>query len=199
MHLLTNNDMCVLIILQLVLKYRPPEEFLSLADQCPEADGDWNYYEYACQCGSCQSTDLGNVENLYDANFKTRHHKNIKNIIALLEPPATSLNATVAFIGHVTCENAGDAHGESAVRGLSVPQFRLVTINNEHGENSEIVTLIHEMGHMIGIVDHYYNGLPGDKSCLYGDYGYNADSLADITVCNVCCNRVADFIEQYKG
>lgn len=178
------------------IQYKTPQEFVSYADMCPAGAGNDFYYEYACACGTCQTTDLESVVNLYDAVLESYHHKNIKNIMARLQAPTTSLSATVAYIGHNTCDRNGASHGENLNRGLAVPKFRIATITNGYSQNSEAVTLAHELGHMLGILDHYNSG---DADCLYGTNGSKVHSFGSVKVCQNCKNKVAEFISQYEG
>lgn len=191
------------------VRFGPPQEFYSYADWCDSG------YNESCYCGICTNTDLTGITHLEDAFLRRYHHKNIHNILSRLDLPPASTNGTLAYIGHPLCER--DSNGNCVpllfTTGLTHKDFRIGVINNyDNRISSEYVTLIHEFGHLLGILDHYGNGsngvltlqgikdLTGDQSynneCLYGNY-YVAESISGVPICQGCKNKANGYFQKY--
>ena len=122
----------------------------------------------------------------------------------------------MSYIGWKTCYlDKESGCSPSSLNGLSFPELRVIAITNDYSGDSETVTAIHEMGHMVGIIDHYdviednedfnltlseakarYNDPAYSEVCLYGTNGYTESNPADIVICQGCRNRVEEYREQ---
>ena len=90
------------------------------------------------------------------------------------------------------------------IKGAANSDFRLAAINNFDGQTLETITLIHEVGHLLGAPDHYkpddelYSSPKHDVGCLYGVNKSTMTNLALVSICQGCRDMIEDFIEKYK-
>jgi hypothetical protein len=91
--------------------------------------------------------------------------------------------------------------------GLAVPAAGICAIFNFDSEDDEFVTLVHEFGHLFGVLDHYddyygtayYEGIDPsyDSACIYGEGRIDPGVRDSITICNGCLNRILDNLDRY--
>lgn len=129
--------------------------------------------------------------------------------------PEAQLKPTIAYIGHKTCFIEKGVCSQESDYGLTYPEYRIATITNFEDrveENKlETITLIHEFGHLLNVLDHYgmektiemqQTDPAYDDTCLYGTggtwYDRTTNIMEDIELCGGCRNRIINFINRYK-
>ena len=190
---------------EIYVDYKSPVIFESLADSCPIAGND---YEEACCCGTCQDS------NPATGTISETHHKNQTNVLMDIDRPDET-TACVAFIGHVLC--SASSHDTQPANGLAYFPYRVCTIysfDNHPGfglsdEACEYRTLVHEFGHLFGVIDHYGEGYATteqmeseygydfDDDCIYGRCRNFEDNTVNITVCPSCQTMIRNNLAHY--
>ena len=153
-------------------------------DACPsfKATGE-------CYCGSCT--------NSWDPYYpQAAHHCNIRNILMRAPIPKEPVDAVILFIGHETCTKVNNAHRLGYYYGLAYKNYGLIAINhigrsNDPYDNEECTqTLIHEVGHLFEIEDHYgthgsistdtantdYGANIFSENCMYGEHRFDTNN-----------------------
>lgn len=182
-----------------------PTSFASYADSNCSAS-----YSAACthaDSNSCRNSSFANGQ----IALQDLHHKNIHNILLRIPSPSSTTSVKMAYTGHSTCAygSAFDTCLDSPSNGLAYPDLHIMLITNPSGEASETLTMIHEMGHMFGIIDHYGQDCPStdtmqdtdseySRYCIYGELKDNY-SVDNITICQGCRNRVTENRDNYNS
>lgn len=166
----------------------------------------WEANSY-CQHGSiydcCNSTWLvGGGSVVYEL-----HHTNLYNILYNISQPTNNYSVKMVFIGHDTCykDNAWGCIRNSekiVLTGLAYEHLGTMVIANPAGGQKEIVTAIHEFGHLFGIGDHYASA-SGDSdyndNCLYGVLRSNMKTVDSIKICQGCRDDFNENINKYSN
>jgi hypothetical protein len=184
--------------------YSTPINFVSYADECTSKSGIYS----VCNCGDCFDSEPG------DVTLRTHHHTNMNNILLRVPAPDISTSTTIAFIGNRVCSEFVCQLSEDSLvyqmqpaNGLTVPPVGICTIFNFDSEDDEFVTLVHEFGHLFGVLDHYddyygtayYEGIDPsyDSACIYGEGRIDPGVRDSITICNGCLNLILDNLDRY--
>ncbi|MBO5882925.1 MAG: RICIN domain-containing protein [Clostridia bacterium] len=179
----------------ITVNYNTPTQFISYGDECPNKPN-----------GKCACTTNENCYNSTSkTNLKQYHHTNITNIMLRIPYPDMSESFTVAYIGYDTCKR--NEHEANSHLGIAYYTIGLIGIANHKNKNQETVdekkTLVHELGHIYGVIDHYddvddddnvktteyLNQTVGpwyDDNCIYGLYKEFNDIKSNLTICEGC-------------
>ena len=135
------------------------------------------------------------------------HHTNLSNILFCLPVPTGSVDAVVMFLGHNSCTCTISA------AGVADTANNVIVINNlDHGPTqtpdytqvSYQNTLVHEIGHLFYVDDHYgetendyvetteemnekYNTNTFSDACLYGPQRFAKSFIENLVICQGCC------------
>ena len=103
------------------------------------------------------------------------------------------------FIGHDTCRVNNGEHNTGGILGLGWKYNGVTSITNFKENDMNVAkTVIHEFGHLYGIIDHYggstktteeMNELYGNyfsTYCIYGENRNKDETLQDLTICQGC-------------
>lgn len=187
------------------INHSEPEKFLSYADaECSSTPDDI--------CEECKNARCFYSQVLIDGTLQLSeyHHKSITNIAMRIPFPDTSQTFKIAFIGHTVCDYSNgvgctyEANGTQTTFGITYKELGLALVVDHRSEDSELLTLIHEFGHLFGALDHYggtYSpstdemleqdpSKPFARNCLYGEYGINWCCLNDVVICEACANMI---------
>ena len=187
--------------------------------------------------GECECSNDSECQNSGDINnLSQHHHTNISNILLRVPVPQDPVDLSVLFIGHPTCYVSPEVHLWRSFKGLIMKEYGLIAVNNVgfckcnprgdcicggildelvYSVQSSTKTLIHEIGHLFGAVDHYGNGLhdvPSSdymnkldanhnknycENCIYGENKETQIVLAEFMLCEECRKNIADGVEDY--
>ena len=186
--------------------------------------------------GRCECTDDSGCENSDDPNnLKEHHHTNMTNILLRVPQPEPPVDLTILFIGHVTCYKVGEEqlHQWRGKEGMCFTGYGLIAVNNigscrckpdyectcngiinmrVYSVESSIKTVIHEIGHFFGALDHYGNGkhsvstsqkMSEDygenyrRSCIYGEDKETSEVLREFMLCEACRDNIQDGVIRY--
>lgn len=78
--------------------------------------------------------------------------------------------------------------------------------NENDGLNDDIdyyyarATLVHEIGHLYGVEDHYGNGTTSGENdnCIWGDYRNNPSVVSKLSICTNCYNTIHSNRTKYQ-
>ena len=168
----------------------------------PDLNCDAPYDELCTHCPDEDCHNSGKDNNGIPV-LESLHHKNYFNIIWRLPVPDITQQVNMTFIGHKTCERleygSGQflSHDESSLTyGMMLTGTGVTMITCFVSEAKESATVMHEFGHLYGVVDHYtirasvQNG--NGSSSNYSDdciYGWNKDSdevVNNLPICDEC-------------
>lgn len=182
----------------IIVNYNTPTQFISYGDECPNI-----------QNGKCTCTIDTNCDDSTVSNLKQYHHTNMTNILLRRPLPNMAESFTIVYTGYTTCKENSHA---GALYGLAYPSRGLMGISNSLGNTQETKTLVHEVGHMYGVIDHYDDeedddnvkttnylnltvGPWYDDDCIYGRN--KATVASSLTICEGCRRTIeanaADF------
>jgi hypothetical protein len=199
-----------LIDFGIVVNYNTPTQIISLPEKEDENGNricSANYRE-ACDCVNedgypCTDSDAGSVFEY--------HHTNMLNIFFnyVVDYNDTIINHfVIVYTGYDVCMQ--DNH--DSLYGLAYPSCGLMGISNSLGNTQETKTLVHEVGHMYSVIDHYDDeedddnvkttnylnltvGPWYDDDCIYGRN--KATVASSLTICEGCRRTIeanaADF------
>ena len=164
-----------------------------------------------CQCRPC-------INNYTPYKYPEGHHTNIWNILYHLPLPEASIDATIQYIGHETCV-ADDNCVFGTINGVCNYIHNLIVINNiargddPYDQVDCTRTLVHEVGHLFYVEDHYGDGCPSteelnnkypntstiqyDSFCNYGEDRFLV--AQNLTLCDVCRNTIERNKNRYKN
>jgi len=128
--------------------------------------------------------------------------------------PNLSQNFNILLTGHILCDNAGGIHHTGYLYGtvkystyFSTPfdindvgmDGRIIVTTtgiysdesdwtNYRSQSINIFTssIYHEIGHLYGTTDHYYQSESGRADCVYGLNHFNNNVCWDCLICNEC-------------
>ena len=203
------------------IEFTHPQGILTYYEECTNRNS-----KGECECSSyCYNSEV--IDQLQNV-----HHSNISNILLRVPMPQDPIDVTVLFIGHPTCYAYDSPTCKRLLLGMADRQYGLIAVNNigvcpygTSGEcqcdvsvdhyfysvESSVKTLIHEIGHIFGAIDHY-GGLYKDsrstsqmrkldkhynENCIYGENKEQPDVLDDFLMCEACRKNIEDGIEGY--
>lgn len=114
------------------------------------------------------------------------------------------------FVGHNVCFVDYNGYGHQfnasspvAMRGLSLDLIRSMVIADDRGDDCELITAIHEFGHMFGVTDHYLDSHPPKENtepqCIYGNNKDQITDIKDIDICPACDAQITENIRAYSS
>ncbi len=183
------------------IEFTSPAQFTSYADECPA-----NYYDY-CSCAGDDDDCQGSIINEAFTWQGVYHHKNITNIIARIPRPGPG-SYKLAFIGHEICDRDEGQHLYGPYYGLAISAARIATVMHFDSDNQmNVVTTMHELGHLFGADDHYGNGETTtdemndqhdtdiyNSMCIYGEQQYDYEVPNQLIICEGCRQTIAENI-----
>ncbi len=168
-------------------------------------------------CSASPTQPCTHASNADCTDYGTYHHKNIYNIFSNIAVPDTSSTLKVAFVGHDTCcedKNNLTSHPSNPINGLANETLGLAMITNFSSSDSEAKTLIHEFGHLYGVIDHYgstdgsilsteqmnisQNTTKFSKTCIYGENREQDSVLDDFAICEGCSEIILRNMGKYN-
>lgn len=179
-------------------------------------------FAFSCPCDNLNSLCSCYGENCTNAYFPdvdipqtpASHHSNISCNLSMLAGEATGETThtvyRILFLGGITCSTEGNAHIEQQIKGKAHNYTKTAVINNLDGADWETKTLIHELGHLLGAIDHYgrfgalttnqandnFPDYTFSQTCMYGEERGNADSRI---LCEGCTGMILDSCDQDLG
>ena len=190
-----------------------PSQFESFADQCPNENPD-----VGCDCGDCEnSKPAQDGSGFFIENY---HHKNAHNVI-LREVQTPLTNRRMLFIGHNMCKRGDLSCEPIGGYGIAWAAYKICGIYSHEPDvtkpartmDDELLTVLHEFGHLIGALDHYdYGGAPSTEDmnkeysvntfsdmCMYGTaiLDHNSDEYEQLINAPVICDGCRMLIEDY--
>ena len=139
-------------------------------------------------------------------NLDACHHSNLHAILWKLEPPDQK-SVRMVFTGYDTCFY-DDKHSHECTKssvselcGSSDSDNRLIVIADSMNMNSEITTVVHEMGHMFGTDDHS-DELEFDLDrdhCAYGKVGVRCEDISELKLCDNCYETIMRNRGRFSG
>jgi len=187
----------------IVIEYSTPTLYTSYGDSCSTTP------TQICT----HATNANCVNTTNRNNLQTYHHKNIYNIINRVPLPNISSSFKVLFTGHDNCriktdENGNSVHETNTFAGLAYYTVGLVAVMNFSSLESELKTLVHEIDHIYGVMDHYdWGDAPTteeiknetgnygyDRNCIHGENKNTTNVMNNLIICQGC----KDIIEANK-
>lgn len=175
-----------------------PSQFTSYGDLCARPQ-----YFNNCQCStSCNRSSL-NAD--LSVSLSPYHHKNIYNILLRIPFADTNKTGRLAFIGHRVCDSNPSCR--MGPRGLTQRAVGISTVcyYMPPTHNHEIMTTIHEIGHLFGVKDHYGGEAPDTdeelgqaRNCIYGEDRENSAVLNNMTICSYCTQVIESNVNWYS-
>lgn len=184
---------------QILIKYSSINSITSWGDYCDDLTngngdsvcphGDNNSANNASD-GLCVNSSYSSTGN---AN-QDLHHKNLYNIVYRIPFPDVTQNTMIVFSGHRYCRMSGENHIGRA-NGLNWCNEGFILVTNFDSALSERKTILHEIGHWYGVLDHYDIGNapssvemgPGyDPNCIYGENKDSSDVIDNMKICDGC-------------
>lgn len=172
-----------------------------------------SYADENCYSDPNKACDHG--EHCLDPDYETSepeprqyHHKNLANIFWRISYPDVSQAFKIAFIGHTVCSQSACKDQGRAPWGLASPRYGFLAVADHRSDVDELITLIHEFGHLIGALDHYgINGWTTEyfndeqianaefhRNCLFGEEHESMRELTDLVICPGCQELIHDKI-----
>ena len=183
-----------------------PEQFESLADMCNSE----HYYD-ECACGDCKQSEVLTGGTVF---YSTVHHKNVvNNIFHQTRTPLTTRQ--MLFLGHEMCERDSPLGNCYPVlsNGIAREADKICAVYTFTSIEEELLTVLHEFGHLIGAVDHYGGGnVPSTDDmneaydevdlfktlCVFGEAKYSDNDEHSSLVNNpVICDGCKQMIQTY--
>ncbi len=139
------------------------------------------------------------------ASSSTYHHTNYYRISSSCLGSKSTTSAEMLLTGHLHCRVKNGSHG--TVRGvcftandqLICMDYCKKIINNIDYYYTR-KTIIHELGHLYGVADHYGNGTPAGENdnCIWGDNRENDNVLKNMSICTTCYNTIRANRDRYN-
>lgn len=179
----------------------PGNVVTSVADSCKgNTTGLYDYY-----CGHCSNNDCSNTGSLHHTNTYV-----IKNDLYVF--PHDSRNAAYVYLTPVKlCAAPSTGHHE--IYGITDTANKIMTVRDyDYVLQTEITnmgeydvtfvckTLVHEIGHLYGVKDHY-NDPDEDKddaNCIWGSNKDKKDVAAGLKICSTCRQTILDNADRYN-
>ena len=144
-----------------------------------------------------------------DPVLQEHHYTNIYNNILRITPATNESTVKMLYMGHDICFNIpfyGHKHnssGDYSLFGLAYAPRRVMTITDIRSSEQEIITAIHEFGHMFMAEDHYDEEV-GDSTdfsdyCIYGFHKEQIQRVQDIVICDGCRSLILQNINRFSG
>ena len=172
-------------------------------------------------CLHCVNSECEN-SGIYPSGrilLKDLHHTNITNVLLRVQTTDVAESMTVAYLGHVKCsvstvKNDDDTttivHSNSGALGLTYVRIGLCGVMNFETIPSETKTMIHEFGHLYGVIDHYGGAGKSTEQmneecqsdiyseyCIYGEKRYDETVLSEYTICDGCKMYIVNNTDRY--
>ena len=193
------------------VNYSSVSSITTLADECTHSSG--GNYDSQCPHGDNNNSNNNTDGLCFNSSFsltgnanQTLHHKNLYNTVYRITFPNISENTLVIFSGHKYCKMDGGMHKDSGAYGVSWTNYGVAMIKNFKSALGERKTLLHEILHWYGIMDHYDIGdVPSSEEmgpnfsrrCIFGEDKESADVLNNLVICEGCqeiiCNNLDKF------
>ena len=160
------------------------------------------HYSMPCLHGYCENSEFTLTGEVV---LKSYHHSNITNILARINPPNSSHTAKLAFTGHRTCVAVGGKCKPDDVFGITAMARKVILMSDNRSAQAEILTAVHEFGHLLGAPDHYRAGVmsteginsehPGygfSRTCIYGEDKDTQSVINNLTICDGCRRMIEE-------
>ena len=155
------------------------------------------------------------VEGVYQLIPKANHFTNAYNILVRLDTPSDDGTVRMVYIGHDVCRvyvknfeegpryvHEYNSNTSNPLYGLGNPILRVMTIHDRRASGQELVTAIHEIGHMFFVDDHdeaSYEGIGNYSNyCIYGTESGTYQTVNSIEICDYCRQIISDNIFHYS-
>ena len=188
----------------------------SYASQCPNLVTQYINGSPRCICGCVTDSHCTNSQEDLNTGFLTSasyHHTNIQNVLYHLGEPDETDAIRVAYSGREFCLSTIEGHDiSSSISGSAFMHHAraIVCQQTSTSEAREVQTLIHEVGHLFGVIDHYGLNNPGpetlniqfgrtdfSKYCMYGDEKEDLSIINNLTICGGCRSIIESNRNQY--
>lgn len=137
--------------------------------------------------------------NAQCAKSSTYHHTNYHRVRSECLGNPSSNTIELLLTAHNYCRVSNGSHG--TVFGVCFPnknQLICMDYDLEDGKDNDIdyyyarATIVHELGHLYGVEDHYGNGTPDGENddCIWGDNRKRYEVSKDIKICTTCYNTI---------
>lgn len=156
-----------------------------------------------------EDEDPEDPEDDYVPVLQEHHHTNIYNNLYRITPATNRSTVKMLYIGHDICRyisGTGHKHnssGDYMLFGLACPLRRITTITDIRSSEQEIITAIHEFGHMFMVDDHYTSSVDPNSGlndyCIYGYRKEEIQRVQDIVICDGCRNKILENINRFSG
>lgn len=119
----------------------------------------------------------------------------------------STTSAELLLTAHYLCGYSDGSH--TKVRGVTFPTLnQIISMDYDiaDGQNDNIdyyyarATLVHELGHLYGVADHYDNGTPAGENdnCIWGDNRRTHGVASNIRICTTCYNTIRANRDKYN-
>ena len=156
-----------------------------------------------------ENDDEDNPDDDYVVVAQEHHYTNIYNNLYRITPASNRSTVKMLYIGHDICFNdprfwhIHNSSGTNAILGLSCVYRRVMTITDIRSSEQEIITAIHELGHMFMAPDHDNRQADPsqgeDNYCIYGLYKEQIQRVQDIVICDGCRNKILENINRFSS
>lgn len=162
---------------------------------------------------SCENSTISESGNI---TLKELHHTNIWNIAARIGESTSSDTVKMVFLGQKVCERGTSQCQTVQYAGKAFPSIDLAAVLYNGNVTQELLTTIHEFGHMYGVIDHYGGtesaGVTTETLalehpereyspyCIYGEKKFTDSSVnSNIVICNGCKSWIIENRNQYSN
>lgn len=169
------------------------------------------FIDELCPCASPSVCTNSTIAHNGQITYATYHHTNFMNIITRVDRSFSGIK--LVFLGQKMCERNGwDECFPIDYVGRVFELYWLAAIMNFESQESEIATMVHEFGHLYGVIDHYggmhspystetiSEDYPSDSyssQCIYGEGKGDPTVTRDIIICNGCKNRIIEHRNEF--
>lgn len=123
-------------------------------------------------------------------------------------PWESRTNAVAIYIGHEACADTLIGHMQHPYAGLAWRESNIVALNDWGTDDYNAFVLIHEFGHLFGVIDHNIEGETENLNygrtsnlyndyCIYGFYRDTTNVINNQTICAGCRETIRQYAAVY--